>query len=113
MMNYAQQAGLVLVATAALFGCAEMQMQWQKSGADPAVLRNDLADCQMTARTGALHQSQVRIFSPSAGLPAESNALRFQTEPPVGGEGTRYLAEYDLTRACMQQRGYALEPVKR
>lgn len=85
--------------------CADLQ--WHKAGATAEALETDLAECRGEARRNA--GPDPRFLRPDAGrivgidsasrpVPASSGRL----------DGDRFLVEHDLTRICMQRRGYEL-----
>src|SRR5687767_782622 len=83
-------------------GCADLQ--WQKDGASAQALETDLAECRGEARRNA--GPDLRLIQPDAGrIQGMDAAFR----PSAGSgrlDGDRFLAEHDLTRICMQRRGY-------
>lgn len=98
-----------LIALAA--GCAELQ--WQKEGATAEATENDLAECRGEARINA--GPDARFVRPDAGRIV---GLSAGGRPVPGSAGAlhtdRFIAEHDLTRTCMQRKGYELAPaVKR
>jgi hypothetical protein len=99
-----------LTALAVSAGCADLQ--WQKAGATAEALETDLAECRGEARMHA--GPDPRFLRPDAGrivgvdsasrpVPASSGRL----------DGDRFLVEHDLTRICMNRRGYELAPATR
>ncbi len=107
-MKTACVATLLLAAFVA--GCAELR--WRKDGADAAALERDLGACQQLARLRAFREASP--FGRASGLVIGANArgISIATYPdPV--ETERFLLEYDLTRACMRERGYDLVPVRK
>jgi hypothetical protein len=99
---------LPALAALALAGCADLT--WQKEGASAAALEQDLAECRAEARLGA--GPDPRLVRPDAGrILGMDGAGR----PTAGSSGRldadRFLVEHDLTRICMNRRGYELVPV--
>ena len=91
-------------------GCADLQ--WQKEGASPAALQRDQSECQDQARLRA------RVEAPLFGQPPPAPVGMDSRGRVVTGRAARYdtdraLAEHDLTRACMVERGYELMPKMR
>lgn len=100
-------SALSATAIALAAGCADLQ--WHKQGAAPAALEQDLAECRGEARLNAgpdprfVRPDAGRIVGvDAAGRPAPSSSGRLDSD--------RFLAEHDLTRICMQRRGYELVP---
>jgi hypothetical protein len=99
-----------IAAIALSTGCADLQ--WQKAGATAEALETDLAECRGEARMNA--GPDPRFLRPDAGrivgidsasrpVPASSGRL----------DGDRFLVEHDLTRICMNRRGYELAPAEK
>jgi len=97
---------------AGLVCCACADLQWHKEGASAQALETDLAECRGEARMNA--GPDPRFLRPDAGriigidstsrpVPASSGRL----------DGDRFLVEHDLTRICMNRRGYELAPAAR
>ena len=97
------------VAVSALLaaGCADLE--WQKPGAGAAALEQDLAECQAQARLRSSHFS--RPFAPDwprvIGMDARGRPV---TAPYDRLDTDRFLYEHDLTRHCMNGKGYDLVP---
>jgi len=96
---------LGLLATA----CAEAQ--WQKPGADAATRDSDLEQCRREARLQARQQELPRQDAPLA-IRADPQG-RPVVVPNTTRQSDRFIAEQDLTGACMRQKGYALTPDRR
>lgn len=87
-------------------GCADLS--WQKAGATSRVVESDLAECRSEARLGL--GPDTRMLRSDAGrLPGPASIL---ISPAASGrlDADRFLAEHDLTRICMNRRGYELAP---
>ena len=90
-------AGLCL----ALAACAG-QARWEKAGADEATTTADMAACRSAARDEAF-----RYTWPS-GSPFFGPRYWF-----MRGDTDRFIAETNLARFCMQNKGYALVPIEK
>ncbi len=108
-MDYISPMRFALLSLAALLaaGCAEME--WHKAGVDEATLERDADECRQVGRLQASRQA----------LPPGYDAPRIvgvdaQNRPIVSTPGRvdtdRFMAEHDITRQCMAQRGYELAP---
>jgi hypothetical protein len=99
-----------LAALALAAGCADLS--WHKEGASAATLEQDLAECRGEARINA--GPDARFLRPDAGRIVGLDAAG---RPAPGSSGAlntdRFLAEHDLTRICMQRKGYELVPVRK
>ena len=100
---------LWLGAAAVTLAAACADLQWHKAGASAQALEQDLAECRGEARINAGPDSR----SLGAGLPRVVGADAIG-RPMMGTPGRldsdRFLVEHDLTRICMQRRGYELVP---
>jgi len=100
----AAAAAIVLAA-----GCASLQ--WHKPGTDAAALARDLAECRHSGRTQAQTETLPRAFTSPTPLATTPRA-----QPVVIGSNQRdadiLLLEQDLTRACMEGKGYRLVPAE-
>jgi hypothetical protein len=90
-------------------GCSGLR--WHKESADAATLERDLGECQGQARLRAQHEA------PLFGLPRPPVVGMDVQGRVVTGHAGRYdtdraILEHDLTRACMQERGYGLAPAQ-
>jgi hypothetical protein len=93
-----------------LTGCAT-DLQWEKPGAGAAALDQDLQQCTQRARFDARREEIPRLDAP----------LVIRTDPqgrpvvvPTSPRSTdRFLAEHDLTGACMRAKGYVQQQAKR
>ena len=98
---------LILVQLLLMGGCA--QPAWEKPNAEPAVVKQDLEQCQHQARLQTSSLSRDSVAAP-----------KVETDPfgrPVFGfqpadQSERLLREHDYTHSCMQQKGYRLGPAK-
>jgi hypothetical protein len=102
---------LAVISAGLLCGaCADLQ--WHKTGATAEALESDFAECRGEARMNA--GPDPRFLRPDAGrivgvdsasrpVPASSGRL----------DGDRFLVEHDLTRICMNRRGYELAPAEK
>lgn len=101
--------GMRLAAVAAVLlatGCADLR--WHKPGVSAATLEQDLAACQAEARLRTPHFA--RPFAPDRrviGLDAQGRPV---TAPYDRLDGDRFLYEHDITRHCMNGKGYDLVP---
>jgi hypothetical protein len=84
-------------------------LEWSKPGSTPAALERDLVDCRGEARLNA--GPDPRFARPDAGRIVGVDAAG---RPSPGSSGRldsdRFLVEHDLTRQCMERRGYELAP---
>jgi hypothetical protein len=87
-------------------------MEWHKDGMDEAARQRDADECRQVGRLQASRQS----------LPPGYDAPRIvgvdaQNRPIVSTPGRvdtgRFMAEHDVTRQCMAERGYQLVPAKK
>ena len=98
----------ILTSASVLSGCADLQ--WQKPGVTAEAVESDLAECRREARLGAgpdtrlLHTDAGRLVGPAGSRmsPAASGRL----------DADRFLVEHDLTRICMNRKGYELAPAQ-
>jgi hypothetical protein len=104
------RCALFCLVAALAAGCAEME--WRKDGMDEATRERDVDECRQVGRLQASRQS----------LPPGYDAPRIvgvdaQNRPIVSTPGRvdtdRFMAEHDVTRQCMAQRGYQLSPVEK
>lgn len=98
---------LTAAAVILLAGCADLR--WHREGASAAALERDLAECRSEARFRAGPDAG----TPGAGLPrlVGLDALgRPMMTTPGRLDSDRFLVEHDLTRHCMDRKGYALVP---
>jgi len=106
-MNSRCATALLLPLLAA--GCANLQ--WQKPGADPAVLKHDLSECQDSARLRA--RNEAPLFGQPAPFPIGVDTRGRVVSGRAGYyETERALMENDFTRHCMGERGYKLAPAE-
>ncbi len=82
-------------------GCATLE--WHKDGATAEIRDRDLASCLAKA------QAEARRFDnpppPQVAVDAQGRVIAVQ---PPRQDSQRFLAEQDLLRSCMQERGYRL-----
>lgn len=90
-------------------GCAELA--WHKPGAGPRLLEQDLDECRRNARIRAAREAWPHnLLAPRVvGVDRDGRPIVIQP-PPYYTE--RFLLEQDLTRLCMQEKGYALVPAE-
>jgi hypothetical protein len=102
-MRFAILAVAILITA----GCADLR--WHKPGASASMLEQDLGECQGQARVRSSHFA--RPFAPdwprvigmdARGRPVVAPYDRLDTD--------RFLYEHDLTRNCMNAKGYDLVP---
>ena len=98
-----------LLAVTLVTGCAELT--WHKEGISAATLEHDLAECRGEARLGA--GPDARLLRSDAGRLV--GLASTSVSPAASGrlDGDRFLTEHDLTRICMNRRGYELVPVEK
>jgi len=104
--SLARGAPWLAMAAIALAGCADLQ--WNKDGASAAALESDLAECRGEARRNA--GPDPRLVRPDAGRILGMDSTFRPTASSGQLDGDRFLVEHDLTRICMQRRGYELMP---
>lgn len=98
----------LLCLTAALAaGCAEME--WRKDGVDAAARERDVDECRQVGRLQASRQALPPGYdSPRiVGVDAQNRPI---VSTPGRVDTERFMAEHDVTRQCMAQRGYRLVP---
>ncbi|OGA31116.1 MAG: hypothetical protein A3G80_10995 [Betaproteobacteria bacterium RIFCSPLOWO2_12_FULL_62_13b] len=104
--RHAGTLGALVCAAVFAGGCAAWQ--WQKAGADPAALDEDLQQCQQQASARAysfaLSSAPEVIVTPSgtAGVVRAPHAV-----PPIDP-----VLANDLLSSCMRAKGYRLAPVR-
>ena len=98
----------LLLGAAALAACAELE--WDKPGAGPRALAQDLDECRQSARMRAVQEAwPYSLLAPRVvGVDRDGRLIVVQP-PPHDTE--RFLLEQDLTRTCMREKGYELVPV--
>ncbi len=102
MSRFAAAMGIALLAA-----CAASP--WQKAGAERSAIDNDVRECQQRANIDARKLAQSGINDkPAIGVTPRGQAgiLRL----PQGVNAIDPVAEDDLFRACMRERGYTREP---
>lgn len=92
---------LAIAATLLLPGCATLE--WHKDGAAAETRDRDLAACSAKAQSEAWRFDNLQ--PPQVAVDAQGRVIAVQ---PPRRDSQRFLAEQDLLRACMQERGYAL-----
>jgi hypothetical protein len=99
----------LLTSALVLLGCADLQ--WHQAGASAQAMESDLAECRAQARLAA--GPDARLLRTDAGrlVGLTSSSI----SPAASGrlDGERFLAEHDLTRICMNRRGYELAPAEK
>jgi hypothetical protein len=92
-----------------LAGCADLQ--WHKAGASAQAMESDLADCRGQARLGTGPDTKLLRTDAGRLVGLTSSSI----SPAASGrlDGERFLAEHDLTRICMNRRGYELAPAEK
>lgn len=89
-------------------GCTEMR--WHKAGANSAALERDLEECRKAGRLQAERAATPRLAAaPIVVTDPQGRTILTQPNPH---DTDRFLAEQDLTRACMRKQGYELVPAK-
>ena len=105
---HALSALAAVAALASAAGCADLH--WYKEGTSAQALESDLAECRGEARRNA--GPDPRLLRPDAGRIVAGSTFR----PAASSgqlDGDRFLVEHDLTRICMQRRGYELVPAQK
>ena len=92
-----------------LTGCADLY--WEKPGVGAAALDQDLQQCTQRARLDARRGETPRLDAP---LVLQADPLGRPVVVPSSPRSTdRFLAEHDLTAACMRTKGYVQQQAKR
>jgi hypothetical protein len=98
------------LAVLAAAGCGDLR--WHKPGASASMLEQDLGECQAQARLRSSHFA--RPFAPDwprvIGMDARGRPV---TAPYDRLDTDRFLYEHDLTRNCMNEKGYGLVPAEK
>lgn len=88
-------------------GCAGLQ--WDKPGTDAEALARDLEECRQSARSQAERETLPRAFMSPLPLSTDPRG-----QPALSQSNSRdadiLLLQQDLTRSCMDGRGYKLAP---
>jgi hypothetical protein len=92
---------LAVAAALLLAGCATLE--WHRDGGTAESRDRDLAACSAKAQAEAWRFDL--LPPPQVAVDAQGRVIAVQ---PPRQDSQRFLAEQDLLRACMQQRGYAL-----
>ena len=92
---------LAIAAALLLPGCATLE--WHKVGGTDETRDRDLAACSAKAQSEAWRFDL--LPPPQVAVDAQGRVIAVQ---PPRQDSRRFLAEQDLLRACMQERGYAL-----
>lgn len=100
----------LLLSAAVLSSCAELR--WHKPGADIESLKQDLEQCRQTARVRAAREAwPFGLTTPQmVGVDRQGRTIVVQ---PYPRDTERFLLEHDLTRMCMNGKGYTLVPVEK
>ena len=96
----------LLTSALALPGCADLQ--WHKPGASAQALESDLLECRGQARLGT--GPDARLVRSDAGRLVGLSSITLSPAASGRLDADRFLAEHDLTRICMNRRGYELVP---
>ena len=88
----------------AIEACSAPPMKWERSGV--ADTSGDEADCGARANAEAAQQLPYGDGPPIYGLYSEWSMLTWKQEI----DNQRYYLARDLTRMCMQNKGYQLAP---
>jgi hypothetical protein len=94
--------GLALCGLCAGLAACAAPMRWEKAGADDKATGSDMASCRNAAREEAF-----RYYFPVS-TPFFGPRYWFNR-----ADTNRYVAEINLTRFCMQNKGYTLVPVEK
>lgn len=84
-----------------LYGCADLQ--WARPGADAAAVSRDLDACRAVALNAAAPP-----VAPVGSTESVTDHGRPRALQPSAGSNERFVAEQEVVRRCMGQRGYAL-----
>jgi len=88
-------------------GCAELR--WHKDGADAAALERDLAECRQQAQARAERLSTPKSGTGPRVVGVDGKGRAVISQPGQIDTG-QFVAEHDLTRHCMGQKGWKLVP---
>lgn len=92
---------------AALAGCADLH--WEKSGATPTALQDDLEACRGEARLNAPREAVTGGLASPAIVGVDARGQVMVVNPPAQ-RSENALIEHDLANACMRRKGYRLAP---
>ncbi|MBS1217096.1 MAG: hypothetical protein H6R21_229 [Proteobacteria bacterium] len=98
-------APVLAAGIALLGGCAPLE--WHKADVTAEIRDRDIAECNVQARGEALRR--VPVLYPSEPRTVIDNRGRVVTLNPSRYGDERFSLEQDLLRACMRERGYALQ----
>ena len=84
--------------------CLSTPMRWEKPGTPDAT--RDETECRTQARQQAIDELPYGNGPPLYGLTSDVSMLQWK----MAIDNDRAYLEDDLTRACMQQRGFVLVP---
>jgi hypothetical protein len=94
----------VAILLLAIAACNTTPMRWERSGA--ADTSGDESDCSARSRDEAARQLPYGDGPPIYGLYSDWSMLTWKQEI----DNERYYLARDLTRVCMQNKGYQLAP---
>ena len=95
--------------TAALAACASSP--WQKTGADPAAVRQDIRQCELQANVDARKFASSGIAEkPAVGVTPRGQAGVMNL--PSGASAIDPVAEDNFFRSCMRDKGYSREAAR-
>ena len=93
---------VILLACAA--GCLSTPMRWERPGTSDST--SDEADCRAWAHQRAIDELPYGNGPPLYGFTSDVSMLQWR----MAIDNDRAYLETDLTRACMQERGFVLAP---
>jgi hypothetical protein len=100
---------VVALSISLLAGCAELR--WHKDGADAAALERDLAECRQQAQARAERLSTPKSGTGPRVVGVDGKGRAVISQPGQIDTG-QFVAEHDLTRHCMGQKGWKLVPAE-
>jgi hypothetical protein len=90
-------------------GCANLQ--WHKPEADADALARDIEECRQSARAQAQRETLPRAFTSPLPITADRRG-QVAAGPSSSRDADVLLLEQNLTRACMENKGYRLAPAE-
>jgi len=101
----------ILGACIAVLAAACVSSPWQKAGADPASVQEDVRQCEQQANVDARKLAASGIGDkPIVGVTPRGRAGVMNL--PRGAAPIDPVAEDDFFRACMRDHGYSREPAR-
>ncbi len=99
------------VACIAALSAACVASPWQKAGADPALVQEEVRQCEQQANVEARRLAASGISDkPIVGVTPRGQAAVMNL--PKGAAAIDPVAEESFFRACMRDKGYSREPAR-